>query len=241
MADYFFPLTKREDVADGTMAFYFNTTGSNFVYKAGQYCAFELVDPPHTDNQGNIREFSLASSPNEAGHIMIATRMRNTAFKNSLKEIPLGTKVKVTGPIGSLTLHKDDSKPAVFLGGGIGITPMRSMIGWAISQQLPRKLFLFYSNRTPQAGAFMEDFEQWKNDNPNFTFVPTITDSQNDPEWKYGYGRIEPSLIEKYLPDYKTAIYYIAGPTGMVTAMREMLEKMNVPEEYIKSEDFVGY
>jgi ferredoxin-NADP reductase len=241
MADYFFPLVKREEVAEETMAFYFATEGSDFTYKAGQYCAFELIDPPYTDNQGTIREFSLASSPHESGHIMVATRMRDTAFKNALKEIPLGTKVKVTGPIGSLTLHKDDTKPAVFLGGGIGITPMRSIIGFATNQKLSHRLYLFYSNRSPKATAFLSDFEQWTKENPNFTFVPTVTDTANDPSWHYGYGRIDAQLIEKHLPEFKKAIYYIAGPARMVSAMRELLEQMDVPEEYVKSEDFVGY
>ena len=92
---------------------------------------------------------------------MVATRMRDTAFKRALRAIPIGTSVKVSAPMGSFTLHRDSSKPAVFLAGGIGITPIRSIIGWATEERLPHNLYLFYSNRTPEEAAFADRFENW--------------------------------------------------------------------------------
>lgn len=94
-------------------------------FTPGQFGDFTLTDPPYTDAKGNTRTFSFAGAPESDG-IMIATRMRDSAFKRSLATLPIGTPVQLMGPMGSFTLHKDSGRPAVFLTGGIGITPVRS-------------------------------------------------------------------------------------------------------------------
>ncbi len=221
------------------MAFWLRTDGK-FLFIPGQYALFELSNPPHTDQEGNDRAFSIASSPSEQNRIMIATRMRPTAFKNSLKEIPLGTPLKVEGPAGSFTLYKDQKKPAVFLAGGIGITPFRSMIAHATEQKSPQKLTLFYSNKTAKQTAFLSDFESWAKQNKNFSFVPTVT-GPDASTWKYETGRISKELIQKHVQDLETPIFYVAGPPAMVAGLRETLVAAGVPEDSIRTEDFSGY
>ena len=95
-------------------------------------------------------------SPPFEDRLMVATRMRDSAFKRALKRIPLGTTVKIDGPSGSLTLHKNSSKPAVFLAGGIGITPFLSIVRQAAKDKLPHRLHLFYSNRRPEDAPFLD-------------------------------------------------------------------------------------
>ena len=116
---------RRETVADGTMAFYFSRP-PGFRHEAGQSLLLTLVDPPETDGEGNSRTFTIASAPHES-ELMIATRMRDTAFKRVLKTAPLGTTVSIDGPNGEMVLHEDVTRPAVFLAGGIGITPFLSI------------------------------------------------------------------------------------------------------------------
>jgi hypothetical protein len=118
MTEYLLPLKYRQKVARDTMAFWFNTLGTGYTFKAGQNADFLLIDAPKTDGDGNARTFSFATSPNDPAYLMIAMRMRKSAFKENLRTIPLGTQFKVTPPMGSFTLHKDSSKPAVFLAGG---------------------------------------------------------------------------------------------------------------------------
>ncbi|MBZ5545031.1 MAG: FAD-dependent oxidoreductase [Acidobacteriia bacterium] len=240
MADYFLALKERAEIAEGTMAFWFDTSGTDYTFRAGQNADFTLIDPPQTDAEGNTRTFSFASSPSHSGSFMIATRMRRTAFKNSLKELPLGAKLKVSPALGSFTLHKDISRPAVFLTGGIGITPMRSIIEWATLAKLPHKLLLLYSNRTPQTTAFLSDLETWTKQNPNFKLVATVTDMQ-DPKWRNEHGRIDGTMLRKHVTDLMKPIYYLAGPPEMVSAMRRLLEAAEVSEDYIKTEEFAGY
>jgi len=240
MAEHQFQLIDRQEIAEQTMAFWFDTAGHEFSFEAGQNCDFTLIDPPQTDAEGNKRTFSIASSPSEEGRIMIATRMRPTAFKNSLKEIPVGTKVKVEGPNGNMVLHDDSSKAAVFLTGGIGITPMRSIIHWATEEKKPHQLYLLYSNRTPAASAFLDDFERWAVANENLHLALTITDS-DDPSWKYERGMIDEAFIRQHVPDVMNAVYYLAGPPGMVLAMRRMVVGFGLGRDNIRIESFTGY
>ena len=103
IAGYQSKLLSRVEVAEGTMAFHFEKS-ARFDFKPGQSADLTLSSPPETDAEGNTRTFSIASPPFE-NHLMFATRMRDTAFKRSLKKVPLGTQVKIDPPTGSFTLQ----------------------------------------------------------------------------------------------------------------------------------------
>jgi ferredoxin-NADP reductase len=106
-----------------------------FTYKAGQNSDFTLIEPLETDPEGNKRTFSLVTTPAE-DHLAITTRMRDTAFKRTLRVMEDGTKLTIEGPYGDLTLHENTARPAVFLAGGIGITPFHSMVRDATERAL---------------------------------------------------------------------------------------------------------
>ena len=103
-------LLRREKVAEGTMSFYFDKP-AGFQFKPGQFVDCTLIDPPEIDAEGNIRSLSLASAPTEKD-LMVATRMRDTAFKRVLKTMPVGSQLQIDGPLGSFTLHSAASRPA---------------------------------------------------------------------------------------------------------------------------------
>src|SRR5262249_35136548 len=141
------PLTKREELAEGTMAFHF-IKATDFQFRAGQAIDLTLLNPPETDTEGNTRTFSIASAPFD-GDLMIATRMRDTAFKRVLRNAAPGLPVKIDGPSGSFVLHRKAEKQAVFLAGGIWITPFLSIIRPAGDETRPPPPFLFYSHPRP--------------------------------------------------------------------------------------------
>jgi ferredoxin-NADP reductase len=233
-------LLKKEEVAEGTMAFYFEKpVGASF--RAGQHLNMTLIDPPETDAEGNGRSFSLASAPSET-NLMIATRMRDTAFKRVLKNMEIGSSVLVAPPHGSFTLHADAMKPAVFLTGGIGITPVLSIVKDAAERKLPHQLILLYSNRRPEDAAFLTELMELAKKNPHFTFVPTMTDLEHSAQsWEGETGIIDRAMLAKYISDLKTSFYYLAGPPGMVAAMRKLLEGSGVSDDSIRTEEFSGY
>ena len=240
MADQKSKLIRREEVAEGTMAFHFEKP-SGFAFKAGQSADVTLIDPPDTDAEGNTRTFSIASSPFE-NELVFTTRMRDTAFKRSLKNVPLATEVKIGSAAGSFTLHKNPAKPAVFLAGGIGITPFFSMVRQAYHDRLPHKLYLFYSNRRPEDAAFLSSLQTLETTNPNFRLICTMTEmSKSKKEWKGETVLIDREMLSRHLAVLQGPIYYIAGPPPMVAAMRQTLVSAGIEEDDIRAEDFTGY
>ena len=240
MSDQTSKLIRREEVAESTMAFHFEKP-TGFDFKPGQSADITLINPPETDAEGNIRTFSIASAPFES-ELVFATRMRDSAFKRSLKKVPLSTEVNMTPASGDFTLHKNPTKPAVFLAGGIGITPFHSIALQAGKDRLPHRLFLFYSNRRPEDAPFLEGLQALEKTNPNFRLIATMTKmSKSTKEWKGETGLINKEMLSRHLADLQGPIYYIAGPPPMVAALREMLVKASVDEDAIRTDDFDGY
>src|SRR5690606_21011577 len=134
MPIYTVTLLKKEEIAHQTMAFSFDRP-EGFEFRAGQSGDFTLIEPPETDEEGNTRTFSFAQAPYENG-LVVATRMRDTAFKRVIRNLSEGSTLKLDAPYGSFVLHKTLTTPAVFLTGGIGITPVRSMIAQATQDKL---------------------------------------------------------------------------------------------------------
>jgi ferredoxin-NADP reductase len=233
-------LMRREEVAEGTMAFHFEKP-SGFNFKAGQFADVTLTDPLETDAGGNTRTFSIASPPFE-NELVFTTRMRDTAFKRSLKKVPLATEVKIGSAAGSFTLHKNRAKPAVFLAGGIGITPFLSIVRQADRDRLPHKLYLFYSNRRPEDAAFLNTLQSLEKTNLNFRLICTMTEmSKSTREWKGETVLIDKEILSRHLPILHGPIYYIAGPPTMVAAIRQTLVGAGVEEDDIRAEEFAGY
>src|SRR3989344_2135330 len=240
MAVYKIKFIRREEVADGTTAFHFEKP-ADFGFKAGQFVEMTLLNPSEVDAEGNNRAFSIASAPCEP-ELMVAMRMRDTAFKRVLKTLPAGEEVQIEGPFGDFTLHNNASRPAVFLMGGIGITPVRSIVVQAAQEKSPHKIFLFYSNRHKKDVAFFDELEKLKTKNINYVFVPTMTDvPESDTSWQGERGDINEPMLKKYLGDVQGNIYYSAGPPAMVAAMRKMLNGAGVDDDDIRTEEFSGY
>ena len=230
-------LIKKETIAEGTMAFHFSKP-DGFEFRAGQFADFTLIDPPETDAEGNTRGFSLVQATFEPD-LVVATRMRDTAFKRVLKNLPIGAEVKLDAPYGDFRLHNDKLKPAVFLIGGIGVTPVHSMIAQATHDKTGHKITLLHASRAPVDLPLKTNFEQLAKDNPNFTYVPTV-EAPTD-QWQGERGRVSAEMIKKYVPNLNTPIYYLSGPEGMVKAMRTLLVELKVDEDNIRTEEFTGY
>jgi ferredoxin-NADP reductase len=150
--------------------------------------------------------------------------------------------VKMDSAMGSFTLHKNSAKPAVFLAGGIGITPFSSIVRQADHDHAPHELYLFYSNRRPEDAPFIEVLQNLEKTNPNFSFIATMTNMAHSKKtWNGETGRINKEMLSKYLNDLRGPIYYIAGPPAMVNGLRKMLVASNVDEDDIRSDEFAGY
>lgn len=240
------PLKTRSEVANGTLEVRFDKP-PEMTFKAGQFMDLTLIAPPETDDEGNTRALSINSAPDDP-ELVFTTRLRGTAFKRVLQAMPLGTELKLEGPFGDFTLHNNARRPAVLLAGGIGITPFRSIAQRAAHERLPHRIFLFYANKRPEDAAFLDELAGLQQDNPNFTFVPTM-DRMGDSKqpWAGHSGPIDRALLERHLGAISlqagttSPIYYMAGPPGMVQGLRGMLNEEGVDDDDIRTEEFTGY
>ena len=237
MANFTTRLKGRSRVADSTFAFRFEKP-DGFEFKAGQFLTWSLIDPPETDAEGTRRIFSIASACYE-DDLMMATRMRDTAFKRVLAALPEGAEIAINGPAGKLTLPEDQSRPAVFLAGGIGITPFRSMALEATRNNSDQQIYLFYSNRRVADAAFFDELRELENRNLRYRFIPTLTAA--DREWQGETGHINSEMIARHVMDLSEAVYYVAGPAAMTDALKNMLEGAGIIGDNIRSEKFTGY
>ena len=233
-------LVAREMVAERTMSFRFDKP-ADWEYRAGQSIDMTLLDPPETDAEGNLRPFTVSSAPRENA-ITITTRLRDTAFKRVLQTVPLGTEVKIEGPFGDFKLHRA-ARPAVLLAGGIGITPFRSILVETIGGgSMPYRVVLFHANRRPEDAAFADELRALERKDPNLTFVPTMTAMADSAQpWDGERDRIDAAMLGRHLGGVVDPIYYVAGPAGMVQALRTMLVASDVNEDDIRTEEFSGY
>jgi ferredoxin-NADP reductase len=203
------------------MEFHF-TRPDGFDFKAGQ--AIELVLPEPAGGHA----FSLVNAPSE-GELVVATRMRDSAYKRALRALPIGACVKVDGPFGSLTLHRNPSRAAVFIAGGIGITPFMSIVRNAVEECLKHPMALVYSNRRARDAAYLDELRSIE----NLRLVATLTEE--------GGGFVDAATIRRAAEGLPAPIFYVAGPPAMVEAMKAVLEKAGVEDTDVRSEEFFGY
>lgn len=193
MSTYSTRLIGSEMIANRTMAFHFEKP-AGFAFRGGQ--AIDLALPTLQEGgQAARHAFSLVSAPHEA-RLTIATRMRDSPYKEGLLALAPGTSVQVDGPFGSLILHKDSSRDAIMIAGGIGITPFVSILRQAIHERQERRLVLVYSNRRADDTAYLDELLSMARDFPKLSIIPTWTQAGAVPiAWTGRTGRIDGALL----------------------------------------------
>ena len=237
MEDKIITLKERKMLCEDTIGMWFDYSNIDYDFEPGVYTQITLLDPIHNDDEGNSRLFSIASSPKNKETLLFATRALDSAFNKNILEMPLGAKATLGETGGNTPLHKDSSIPAVFLIGGIGITPVRCIVEYVTNEKLPYEMYLFYSSKKTSSAVFLNEFENWVKENPNFKIFPTI-DDENDKIWKYDYGFITEEMIKKHIKDTGKPIYYVVGPPAMVDTMLEILSKFGVDKKNVRFERF---
>lgn len=238
MARYNVRLLHKNQVADGTLEFVLEKP-TGLEYRAGQFFDIILPKPSEDARKSDyVHGFSFVTAPSEP-YIAAATRMRpDSNFKNAFKNVPDGSEITIEAVWGSFTLKKNEDAPVVYIIGGIGITPVRSMLVQATADKLERSLTLIYANRSPANAAYTKEFEALAAKNSYFTFVPVYEDAQPGGG---EHGRIDGEMVKRHVADVHNAIYYLSGPAGMVRASRDLLTELGIDEDSIRTEEFDGY
>jgi len=230
-------LMRSETIAPGVMSFLFEV--KEWVdFKPGQFAIMKL-DALGDDRRG-VRSFSISSSPTEKGHLLFTTKISQSAFKQKLASMKIGEEADIRWAYGGFVLQEDYSKSAIMVIGGIGITPIRSMIKFATDKKLPLKITLLYSNKTPDEIVYFSELEQLQKENPNLKVIHTITrPEESKQKWDGRVGRIDEAMLREF--SKPGAIYYNCGPPAMVQACKAMILSVGVKEEDIRCEEFTGY
>jgi ferredoxin-NADP reductase len=232
-------IKEKREVAKGTLLVTFDLLGQEVDFQPGQYFFVTLPDVGHQDERGLRRHITVVTSPNARGVLGLCTRVRDTAFKRTLAELPPGAEVEVEEPKGEFVLPKETDRPFVFIAGGIGITVFRSMLRYVAEEDLPHRVTLVYSNRDRDSAAFLDELSALERDNPNLRLVLTMTE---DPAWEGETRRIDADLLRDHLDgELDSFTYLVAGPPAMVEAMEKTLRDAGVSEEQIRPERFSGY
>lgn len=206
----------------------------------GQYMEFTLAHP-HPDSRGNRRYFTLASSPTESNlHLGIRFYEHGSSFKNALSKMDGRTQMVATQIAGDFTLPTDPAKKLVFIAGGIGITPFRSMLKYLIDTRQRRDITMLYVNKRVDEIVYKDILSIAYNKLGIKTFY-TLTDTNAiPPNWPGYVGRINPQMLMHAIPDYQERTYYISGPPEMVKAYEQVLKIINIKNDHIKKDFFPG-
>lgn len=212
-----------------------------FTFEPGQ--AIRLTIPTGADPEAGrmARVFSIASAPHE-DDLVVITRLRDSsAYKKALGSMKEGTYLDLAGPIGDFTLDCSTHRPAVFLAGGIGITPFLSMLRAAAHTAQLNETTLIYSNRSTADAAALEALQGLDAAQSGFRLVATMTDAQSAEGWDGETGYVDAAMLGRHLSDITAPIYYCVGPGTFVTAMRDMLVSAGIDPKDIRYEQFGGY
>ena len=229
--------SRRDKIGADTYELWFEPD-KKFDFIPGQYME---VTFPHSkpDSRGVRRFFTIASSPTEK-RILIATRIseKSSSFKRALKSVSSGAGISLSSISGGFVLPKDVSEPLIFIAGGIGITPFRSMVQYLLDKNEKRDIVLLYSNRTENDIVFRDTFQAGAS--VGVKTVYTLTDETSE-NWQGRTGLIDDEFIKHEVPDFARRTFYISGPAGMVRSFEAMVTKMGIPRGQIKHDYFPGY
>lgn len=233
------PVLHRAVVAPNTIAIHLDTSLNDFHFRPGQFV--EVTIPSLEGQPGQAsRIFSIASAPHRSDAMMIATRIRRSAFKQAFNKLEEGAPLWVSAPAGHLAPPEKGDRPVVFIAGGMGITVCRSLIEHLLHEEPGRKIYLIMTNRSLDSAAFLDEMESWAVESPALHVTCTLTE-QVPPGWKGEVGRIDKLMLQRHIPAGVRPLFYIAGPPRMVAAIQDILASLLVPDLDIHTEEYHGY
>jgi len=197
-----------------------------------------IFDELNRSDKDLNKYLSFSSSPDK-NYIEFTKRLSQSIFSQKLKGLNISDQILIKGPFGGCAFE-EKYKKVTFLIGGIGITPVISIIEYIVENNLGTQVTLFYSNRTEEEIAFKQELDNWQAKNNNIKIYYTITDCQpKDNTCSYGF--INKEFIVNKTCDLSESVVFVFGPPKMVDVMLSLSLEMGCGKENIKTEKFVGY
>lgn len=211
-------------------------------FKPGQYLEWTLGHNK-PDTRGNRRYFTIASSPTESElRLGVKFYANPSSFKTNLAQMKIGDRLIASQLSGDFVLPRNRNKKLVFIAGGIGVTPFRSMVKYLMDVRQKRDVVMLYANKSVEDIAYKDFFDTAAMSPLGMKMVYTISDMhEGGTPWNGYTGRVNAEMIMKEIPDFRERTFYISGPNSMVTATGELLKNMGVREGRIKKDFFPGF
>jgi ferredoxin-NADP reductase/Na+-translocating ferredoxin:NAD+ oxidoreductase RnfD subunit len=227
-----------ETIAADVYEFVFSSD-RQLAFQPGQYLEWTLGHR-FSDDRGNRRYFTIASSPTEK-NIRLSAKFYNPAstFKRALAGMKKGDTISASHLAGNFVLPKDQKQKLVFIAGGIGITPFRSMVQYMLDKKEGRSLVMIYSNKKVEDIAYKDMFDRAQTE-LGIKTVYLATGVRNPVPGIYTEP-LSAKIIVQEIPDYKDRTFYISGPHSMVDAFEVTLREMGIPRRKIKVDFFPGF
>lgn len=206
-------------------------------FSPGQFLQV-IFDEKDRNNKELNKYLSFSSAPGK-DYIEVTKRLSESLFSQRLRGLKAGDEVYIKAPFGNC-VFKDEYQKIGFLIGGIGITPVISILEYIVGKKLSTDAVLLYSNRTEADIAFRQVLDYWQESNKNIKISYTITECQPK-DSSCEFGRIDKNLALEKIKDYKERIFFIFGPPKMVEAMQALCIEVGCDRGNIKTENFVGY
>src|SRR5881409_2506514 len=206
---------------------------AGFTFRPTQFTFLQL----QTEEGMDARPMSLATSPTRP-HLEYAVRLSDSPYKRAFAALQPDDEVRVFGPIGDFVLH--ETRPAVLLAGGIGITPFKGMAEYAADKALPIPIRLVYSNRSEDEIVYRDELDALERQNARFRVLYTLTRTSAQ-GWQGTTGRIGRELVQEAALGLDDPIHYISGTPSMVVGTLQLLRGLGVPDDDIEVEAFRGY
>ena len=224
--------------APGVKSFRFPINSANITYQAGQYFYITIK----VNGSDALHHFSFSSSPAETGYIEFTKRITDSEFSQTLDNVKPGAWALLEGPEGDFTLpdSADEYSKLAFISGGIGITPLRSMMHYVKHNNLPYQITLLYGNNTEADIIFHDEFNLLSQSD-NIKIKHFLTGYSGNESENIIKGYIDKQAISQTIPDYPERLFYISGPPSMLNNIYHQLLKLKVPEKQVKIDAFTGY
>jgi ferredoxin-NADP reductase len=208
--------------------------GTELGFQPGQYLDIRLPHPKNSQLKGKWNGFSITSSPLREECVEI-TVSRRGPFSQELYDLPVGASLEIRGPGGTFIYDPLRGGEPVFIAGGIGITPIMSMLRYLNDLQFPVDALLIYSCRSFEEIIFHPELLSMESRNEGFEALFTLTRS-SPPGWRGETRRVDQALLEERIPDPQARSYYICGPQEMMLMLNYYLRNMGVKKGNIVTE-----
>lgn len=232
-------VSDKNKISKDVIEFIFKPTGK-LNYKAGQYLEWTFPHN-HPDSRGTRRFFTIASSPTEK-NIRLGVKFvgdKASSFKKSFEKISGNKKIVATSLGGDFVLPDDVNKKLVFIAGGIGITPYRSMIKYLIDKKEKRNIVLLCSNSDESEIVYKDIFDQAEKE-LGIKVIYTLSGESVRKDWSGLKGRIDEKMIKQEIPDYKEREFFVSGSQPLTNGVKEILKKIGIKSSAIKTDYFPG-